>query len=325
MAVFTPVDEADIEPLMRRLGLGRVRDLVPIAEGVENTNFRLETDQGRFILTLFERRTDEAGLPFCLGLTGHAADHGLPCARPLKDAEGRDLFRVNGRPAAVLDWLPGAWVPDPSPRQLAAAGAMLARLHLAGRDFDLTRPDPVGAQARRDLFHRCHAGGGPEHAAMLERLAPYVADHASDPSSDLPSGPIHADWFADNVLFEGDEISGVIDFYLGCTGAFAYDLAIALSAWGFTTDGTEIPGATQELQAGYEGVRPLTEPERLALPRLGAIAAVRFTLTRLHDLIFHDPTNLVTPKDPVAFLRRLDWWEVQGDSIAVDLASTSVI
>ena len=308
MAVFTTVEKADAEPFMRSLGLGALHELAPIAEGVENTNYRAETDGGRFVLTLFERRTDEAGLPFCLGLTAHAAERGLPCARPLADGDGEVLSRINGRPAAVLEWLPGAWKREPTHRDVHAAGAMLARLHLAGQDFPIQRADPVGRAARKALFDRCLTRAEGQHRAMLDQIAPWVDEASPDPAAGLPSGPIHADWFPDNILFEDGDVSGVIDFYLGCTGAYAYDLAVGLSAWGFDSSGTVLPGAAAAFRDGYESLRPLSPAERAALPQLGAVAVVRFTLTRLNDLLFHDPANLVTPKDPNAFFRRLDWW-----------------
>ncbi|MDZ4110378.1 MAG: homoserine kinase [Brevundimonas sp.] len=308
MAVFTPVEEAEADPFIRRFGLGPVRALTPIAEGVENTNYRLDTDQGRFVLTLFEGRTDETALPFCLGLTRHAAERGLPCARALTDAEGRSIGRLNGRPAAILNWLPGAAKTELSLADQAAGGALLARLHLAAADYPAVRANPVGAAARKSLFERCATRAAGADRRILERLAPWVADDAPDPAAGLPRGPIHADYFPDNLLFEAGAPSGLIDFYFACIDAFAYDLAIALSAWGFDAKGAPLPAALNAFQSGYESIRPLSPAERAALGELGAVAAVRFTLTRLHDRLFHDPLALVTPKDPASFLRRLDWW-----------------
>ncbi len=275
---------------------------------MENTNYRLETDQGQFVLTLFEGRTDETALPFCLGLTRHAAERGLPCARALVDADGQSIGRLNGRPAAILDWLPGVAKTEPSLADQAAAGALLARLHLAAADYPAVRANPVGPATRRALFERCVTRAAGADRRLLERLAPWVAKDAPDPAASLPRGPIHADYFPDNLLFDGATPSGLIDFYFACVDAFAYDLAIALSAWGFDPQGAPLPAALNAFQAGYESVRPLSPAERAALPELGAVAAVRFTLTRLHDRLFHDPAALVTPKDPAPFLRRLDWW-----------------
>lgn len=316
MAVFTPVEEADAEPFISRYGLGALRSLTPIAEGVENTNYRIDTDRGRFVLTLFENRTDAASLPFCLGLTTHAADRGLPAARPLTDCDGATVGTLNGRPAALLDWLPGDWKRTPSAAHQHSAGALLARLHLAAADFPLERVDPVGPVARCTLFDRCLDKADAPDRLLLARMAPWVAGEAAWQSAGLPRGPIHADYFPDNLLFDADTPSGLIDFYFACTGALAYDLAIALSAWGFDSEGLPLPGALATFRAGYESVRPLTAAEGAALPALGALAAVRFTLTRLHDRLFHDPTRLVTPKDPVPFLRRLDWWTEQADLAA---------
>lgn len=312
MAVFTPVEEAEAEPFISRYGLGALHALTPIAEGVENTNYRLDTDRGRFVLTLFEGRTEAAALPFCLGLTAHVAVRGLPCARPLKDVAGQTVGTLNGRPAAILEWLPGAWKRDPSKADLTRAGELLARLHLVSADFRNERADPVGPAARRALFDRCLTRAKAADLALLERMVPWVAAEAPDPAAGLPRGPIHADYFPDNLLFEGDAPSGLIDFYFACTGARAYDLAIALSAWGFDAAGEPRPSALRAFRAGYESVRPLSPAEASALPALGAVGAVRFTLTRLHDRLFHDPTRLVTPKDPTPFLRRLDWWGDQA-------------
>lgn len=308
MAVFTPVDEADAEPFIRSRGLGALRALVPIAEGVENTNYRVEAERGRYVLTLFEGRTDAAALPFCLGLTRHLADRGLPCAHPVADEAGEVVGQLNGRPAAVLEWLPGEWRRSPSVADQAAAGALLARFHLAAADYPAIRDNPVGPAARRALFELCALRAGPEDQALLARMDPWVGEGAPDPAAGLPRGPIHADYFPDNLLFEAGAPSGLIDFYFACTDALAYDLAIALSAWGFDAEGAPLPAALRAFQSGYESVRPLSAAERDALPALGAVAAVRFTLTRLHDRLYVDPKALVTPKDPAPFLRRLDWW-----------------
>lgn len=305
MAVFTSVEAADAEPFIRRYGAGELRDLTPIAEGIQNTNYRVETDQGRFVLTLFEARTEVASLPFCLHLTDHLATKGLPTARPLADADGRNLGQLSDRPASVLQWLEGGWKRDPSLADHTCAGAMLARLHLAANDFIALRPNPIGPAARRTLFDACALRATSADRNILDRCAPWIE---VDPGRDLPQGAIHADYFPDNVLFQGDAISGVIDFYYACTDALTYDLAIALSAWGFDAEGAPLPAALKAFQRGYESLRPLGPAERAALPALAAVAATRFTLTRLHDRLYHDPSALVTPKDPTPFARRLDWW-----------------
>ncbi|MBN8529761.1 MAG: homoserine kinase [Caulobacterales bacterium] len=312
MAVFTPVSDVEARNFLSAYDLGDLIALTPIAEGVENTNYALQAGAGRFVLTLFEGRTDAAALPFCLGLTDWLAQAGLPTAQPVRDRSGAWLGVLNGRSAAVVEWLSGAWPRDPSPVQAQAAGAMLARMHLSAADYPGRRANPVGPVAWRALAQRIATrvrGQGLDHdRAMLDRVEAALIELGDPFTDDLPVGAVHADYFPDNVLFQGDAVSGVIDFYFACTGPLAYDLAIALSAWGFDGAGRPSPDILRAFRSGYDSIRPLSAAEAAALPRLGRAAALRFTLTRLHDRVFHDPSNLVTPKDPAAFLARLDYW-----------------
>lgn len=307
MAVFTPVTADQAAAFLAAYDLGALRELHPIAEGVENSNFRLETEAGRYVLTLFERRTDAAALPFCLGLTDHLALAGRPAARPVRDRRGEWIATLNDRPAAIVAWVQGAWLKSPTPENHRQAGAELAAMHLAARDYGAMRPNPVGPAACRALAQRCRLRAETGDIAMLERLEAEVALWEGA-ALDLPRGAVHADYFPDNVLFQDGRVSGVIDFYFACIDVLAYDLAIALSAWTMDDGGRRDAVAFDAFLAGYQSVRPLAPVERQALPGLGAAACARFTLTRLHDRLFHDPTALVTPKDPMAFFRRLEAW-----------------
>lgn len=308
MAVFTPVSDGEAAGFLDGYDLGGLVALTPIAEGVENTNYRLETDRGLFVLTLFEGRTEASALPFCLGLTDHLAAAGLPAARPMADEDGGWIGRLNARPAAIVEWRSGVWLRDPDTLALKQAGALLARMHLAAADYPGRRDNPVGPLAWRDLANRIAEGASGAAARLLDRVEAEWAALGDPFNEDLPRGAIHADYFPDNLLFDHGAPSGVIDFYFACTAPWTYDLAIALSAWGFHADGRARPDALRAFQQGYESVRRLTPLERSALPRLGRAAALRFTLTRLHDQVFHDPAKLVMPKDPSVFMRRLDHW-----------------
>ena len=309
MAVFTPVSDAQAAAFLTDYDLGGFVSLTAIAEGVENTNYRLETGVGRKVLTLFEGRTDAASLPFCLGLTDHLAARGYPAARPVGNRSGAWIGELNGRPAAIVDWVQGAWLREPGTADFQAAGQALADLHLKAGDYAGRRDNPVAPAQWRALADRCAQGVQSEQDHTILYGVEEALIRLGDPlTDDLPSGAIHADYFPDNVLFDAGAVSGVIDFYFGCTSSLAYDLAIAISAWSFDGEGRVIDGAAEAFRSGYEAVRPLSPVEAAALPRLGEAACIRFTLTRLHDRIFHDPTNLVTPKDPAAFYRRAAWW-----------------
>ena len=305
MAVFTPVTPDQARPFIRDYGLGDVIALEPIAEGVENTNYRLETARGRHVLTLFERRTDEAGLPFCLGLTDHLATAGFPAPRPVRNGSGQWVGRLNDRPAAVIEWLDGAWLKTPGPDQVTAAGRLLADLHLKAADFPVARANPVGPLQWRVLAERCDHRAAGDSRRMLDSLVAELDRLESTLPEGLPGGPIHADYFPDNVLFDRGRPSGVIDFYFAHVGAWAWDLAVALNAWAFDAEGRPDEAAMAAFVRGYEQGRRLERAETLALPVLGAASAVRFTLTRLHDRLFHDPSWLVTPKDPAPFFNRI--------------------
>lgn len=310
MAVFTPVLESEAKAFLDAYPVSEVISFTPIAEGVQNTNYRVQTRDAAYVLTLFEGEEERAGLPFCLGLTQHLAAKGFRTPSPVARKDGGLSAELKGRPAALVEWAKGAWRKRPSLADHHLAGQTLARLHLAGEDYQGLRDNPVGPRRWKRLAERSATRVEGEDRRILDRLEAAMPSLVGlfDPSA-LPQGAIHADYFPDNVLFDGAGIGGVIDFYFGCNGAWAYDLAIALSAWGFDAEGRADEGAIEAFRAGYESIRPLSRVEVEALPDLGAAAAVRFTLTRLHDRLFHDPAHLVTPKDPAPFLRRLDWWK----------------
>ncbi len=307
MAVYTRVPPAELAVLLARYAVGEAVALDPIAEGVENSNFRLTTATGRYVLTLYEKRVAQADLPFFLGLMEHVAARGVPAPLPVHDRAGTVLQSVCGRPAAILHWLPGDWPRAPTPAQAHAAGAALARLHAATRDFTLTRPNALGPQG----WHRLATACGPGLDSIAHGLAAIVhaelaALAAAWPAA-LPHAAIHADLFPDNLLFEGDVVTGVIDFYFACTDLRAYDLAVMLGAWCFTADGsTHLPAMQAALLQGYG---PLPAAEAAALGILTRGAALRFLLTRAYDWLNTPPDATVTRKCPLAYLRRLQHFQ----------------
>lgn len=303
MAVYTRVSERDLAELLARYDIGEAVSLEPIAEGVENSNFHLTTTQGRFVLTLYERRVAEADLPFFLGLMEHAAARGVPAPRPVADRSGTVLQRLAGRAAAIVRHLGGAWPRDPTPAHAHAAGAALAKLHAATADFTMVRENALGLASWRPLAERCGTGLDDIAPRLRAEIAAELAALEADWPHTLPRATIHADLFPDNVLFEGGAVTGVIDFYFACADVRAYDLAVMLGAWAYSADGarplTEIEAA---LRQGYG---PLPAEEAAALPTLARGAALRFLLTRAYDWLNTPADAAVTRKDPLAYLARL--------------------
>ncbi|MBS7541474.1 homoserine kinase [Ancylobacter lacus] len=305
MAVYTDVSPEELEAFLAHYDIGRLRAFKGIAEGVENSNFLLQTEAGSFILTLYEKRVNPADLPFFIGLMEHLAGRGIACPQPVKNRAGTALGALAGRPAAIATFLIGTSVRRPGVAHCAALGEALARLHEAGAGFALTRRNALSVPGWRPLFvtagERADTVAPGLHALIADELALLETRWPTG----LPEGVIHADLFPDNVFFTDDRLSGLIDFYFACNDLLAYDVAICLNAWCFEPDGAFNITKGRALLAAYTAVRPLGEAEIAALPLLARGAALRFLLTRLVDWLNVPPGALVRPHDPKEYLRKL--------------------
>jgi len=309
MAVYTEVSEEELDAFIAGYDIGAVLSLKGIAEGVENSNYLLHAERGFYILTLYEKRVNEAELPFFLGLLEHLAGKGVTCPQPVKNRQGQALGRLSGRPAAIVTFLDGMWIRKPDARQCAAVGEALAKLHRAGADFPMRRENALSLAGWTNLFESVHARAdqvAPDLSAAIDAELKHL--HAAWPHS-LPTGVIHADLFPDNVFFLGGKLSGLIDFYFACADAFAYDLAITLNAWCFEADGAFNITKGLAMINGYERVRRLDDAEVAALPTLARGASLRFLLTRLVDWLNVPEGALVRPKDPMEYVRRLRFYQ----------------
>jgi len=305
VAVYTDISDAELEAFLARYDVGAPLSFKGIAEGVENSNFLLETDRGRYVLTIYERRVRAGDLPFFLGFMQHLARRGFPSATPIANRAGDLLGELRGKPAAIVSFLTGLSVRRPTPAHCRQAGAGLAWLHEAGAGFEGQRANDLGHGAWAGLFEPLRAAADalkPGLAAMIDGDVRALA--AAWPAA-LPDGVIHADYFPDNVFFRGPAFAGAIDFYFAAQDAFAYDIAVALNAWCFEADGSFNVTAARAFVAGYESRRPLSAAERAALPILAHGAALRFFLTRLHDWGATPAGALVRPKDPLEYERKL--------------------
>jgi homoserine kinase type II len=305
MAVYTEVSDSDLEEFLQAYDLGALLSFKGIAEGVENSNYLLRSEAGTFILTLYERRVAEADLPFFLGLMEHLAERGINCPLPVKGRDGTALRRLAGRPAALISYLEGLWVRRPQVHHCAALGRALAEMHEAGKDFPLLRANALSLEGWPKLFALSEARADSVEPGLTTLVAGEIALLESEWPAGLPSGIIHADLFPDNVFFLKSRLSGLIDFYFACNDLLAYDIAVCLNAWCFESDNSFNVTKGQALIHAYESVRRLAAAERAALPILARGAALRFLLTRLYDWLTVPAGALVTPKDPLEYLRKL--------------------
>ncbi|MBI1179466.1 MAG: homoserine kinase [Alphaproteobacteria bacterium] len=305
MAVYTHVDEDALADFLAHYDLGDVIAFKGIAEGVENSNFLLQTERGSYILTLYEKRVKRGDLPFFLGLMGHLAAKGIACPTPIAGDDGEALRELCGRPAALTSFLRGLSVDRPSAAHCAALGRGMAELHGAGADFALSRPNALGPAGWRHLANACREQAEEVRPGLMTMIDDELAWLEQDWPRALPAGVIHADLFPDNVFFMGEALTGLIDFYFACNDLLAYDLAIAMNAWCFEPDRSFNATKARRLLAGYQATRPLTGEEIAAMPCLARGAALRFLLTRLYDWVNQVEGALVRPKDPAEYVAKL--------------------
>jgi homoserine kinase type II len=305
MAVYTEVSDEDLAPFLAQYDLGEVAALKGIAEGVENSNYLLQTERGTYILTLYEKRVARQDLPFFLGLMDHLAARGFACPVPVHGRDGKALRELCGRPAAIVSFLKGMWPKRIEPRHTALLGDAMARLHVAGLSFEMRRRNALGADGWRPLFASCKARAHEVEAGLADELASELDHLETKWPTALPAGVIHGDLFPDNVFFLGDALSGVIDFYFASTDFLAYDIAICLNAWCFEADTSFNVTKARQMLSSYRKGRALSADEMAALPILARGSALRFLLTRLYDWLNHPAGAFVRPKDPREYLQKL--------------------
>ena len=306
MAVFTPVTEEQAALLVSQLGLGELTELRGIEGGIENTNYFASTDLGDYVLTLFERLNHEQ-LPFYLFLMKHLAEKGIPVPNPAANLDGDILHTLCDKPAAVVNRLLGKSQLAPEATHCAAVGTMLARMHLAGEDYNRSQPNLRGlvwwnetAPVVLPFLNEAQASLLQSELAYQNHIAQGAAYQA------LPKGPIHADLFRDNVMFQDDALTGFFDFYFAGVDAWLFDLSVCLNDWCIDLNsGQHLPERAQAMLVAYQSVRPLRPAERQLLPAMLRAGALRFWISRLWD--FHLPRDaaMLKPHDPTHFERVL--------------------
>jgi homoserine kinase type II len=306
MAVYTHLSESQLHSLLADYNIGELQQLTPIAEGVENSNYILDTSKDRFILTIYEKRVEAKDLPFFLKLKQHLADRAIPCPLPIARKDGALLSEIAGKPAAIISFLAGKSLKRFQNTHIGELGTSIAQMHLAAEDIGLSRKNTLSPDQLMPLYEKTKDSLDSLAHGLVAQLADEMQAMQQWPTLGLPRGIIHADLFPDNVFFNQDHLSGLIDFYFACEDYLAYDLAIAFNAWCFESNVDFNITKAQHLISHYHRIRPLSEAELDALPLLARGAALRFFFTRAHDWFFPVEGAVVTPKDPVEYLKK---WE----------------
>ncbi|TVQ83199.1 MAG: homoserine kinase [Micavibrio sp.] len=309
MAVYTDITDNDLQQFLARYDLGALHAFSPVTAGINNTNYLLETETGRYILTLVEDFSPgREALPYITAFTDRLRTAGLPCPEVISDTDGNRISQLAGKPALILSFLEGT---EPKPVCAAhcrALGETLAKMHRAGEHFALTRPNPWSVPAllkKRGFYLDCAEKFEKNLSAELAPQFDFLEQNW--PEHELPEGNIHADLFPDNTLFDGETLTGVIDFYLSGYDILAYDLAICVNAWCFDASGRPDVEKCAALLGSYHAAYPLDKQALDALPVLHRGAALRFLLSRLAEYFDRPDGALVTPHDPREYLEKLRW------------------
>jgi len=306
MAVFTEVSLEQAQALLDELNLGPALELQGIQGGIENTNYFLTAQGGEFVLTLFERLSMEE-LPFYLQLMRHLAKRAIPVPAPQANAREEILFEVAGKPAALVNRLIGKSELEPSAEHCKTVGDMLARMHLAARDFELHQPNLRGLAWWNETTPLVMPFLAQEEARLLQQEVAFQNELSQTPAyRSLPRGPVHADLFRDNVMFEGAKLTGFFDFYFAGVDTWLFDLCVCLNDWCIDLLNASFDRSRlTAFLAAYQRVRPLSTSERQLLNPMLRAAALRFWISRLWDFHLPRQANLLKPHDPKHFERVL--------------------
>ncbi|KAF3997368.1 homoserine kinase [Glaciimonas immobilis] len=306
MAVFTPVSLDDLTQWLSQFPLGKALAIKGISSGIENSNFFIDTEAGEYVLTVFEKLSFEQ-LPFYLELMRHLAQRGVAVPAPIANADGSIINALHGKPAAIVSKLAGESQMSPGPVHCYAVGEMLAKMHLAARDFAIKQPNLRGLSWWRETAPVVLPFLPEEIQQLLRAELQFQEDFAeTETFNNLPNGPVHADLFRNNVMFDGDRLTGFFDFYFAGCDTWLFDLAVTVNDWCIDvhTGGLDETRVAAMLD-GYRSVQPFSIDEQLAWQPMLRAAALRFWLSRLYDFYLPRPAEMLTPLDPTDFERIL--------------------
>tara|TARA_B100000029_G_scaffold505796_1_gene587187 strand:- start:1001 stop:1969 length:969 start_codon:yes stop_codon:yes gene_type:complete len=310
MAVYTKLTENNLKDFFIKYDLGKVLNYKGIKEGIENTNYFIKTEKGKFILTLYEKRVDEKDLPFFIGLMRNLYDKNFPSPEPIINKNGNYISEISGKKAAIVSFLDGNAKGNLSPNNCHEIGIITAKLHLITKNLSGKRENKLSINSWRKIYNKVKNDCSKIHQNLPKIIEKNLDEIENNWPKNIPSGIIHADLFPDNIFFKKNKVSGIIDFYFSCNDYYAFEIAICLNALCFEGQKENLSFNVTKAKKfidGYSSIRKLTEEEKKSLKILCQGAAIRFLLTRVFDYLNLTKGAIVKIKDPVEYLKRLEF------------------
>ncbi len=310
MAVYTKLSENKLEEFFSKYNLGKLLNYKEIKEGIENTNYFIQMEKGKFILTLYEKRVDEKDLPFFIGLMRNLFDKGFPSPEPIINKNGNYISEILKKKAAVVSFLDGNAKKTLSPNNCFEVGVNTAKLHLITKNLSVTRENKLSINSWRAIYNKVKKDCSTIHPDLPNVIERNLDEIEKTWPKKIPSGIIHADLFPDNIFFKGSKVSGIIDYYFSCYDFYAFEIAICLNALCFEGINENLSFNVTKAKKfidGYSSIRKLTEEEKNSLKILCKGAAIRFLLTRVFDYLNLIEGAIVKIKDPLEYFKRLEF------------------
>ena len=312
MAVYTKLSKKDLIEFFSKYNIGKIQKHEEIKEGIENTNYLIQTEKGKFILTLYEKRVDEKDLPFFISLMRNLFDKKFPSPEPIINKNGNYISEIFDKKAAVVSFLDGKAKQILNPLDCYEVGVYTAKLHLITKNLVSKRKNKLSVKSWREIYNRVKKDCSKIHPNLSNTIEKNLNEIEMDWPKNIPSGIIHADLFPDNIFFKKNKLSGIIDFYFSCNDYYAFEIAICLNALCFEGKNENLSfnvTKAKKFIEGYSSVRNLTDDEKKSLKVLCKGAAIRFLLTRVFDYLNLIEGAIVKIKDPLEYLKRLEFHE----------------
>ena len=308
MAVFTKLNEIEIENFLKTYEVGELNSYNEIVEGIENTNYKIICDGNPYVLTIFEKRVKEEDIPFFINLKLFLNNNNFKCPKPIQNKNGKIINSIRNKKAVIISFIEGKKINSPNYNECFEVGKMIGNLHNITVNFNEKRNNSLDIAGLKKIFYKCEKTNNNDFAEIFILLKNEIAFLEKSLPNNLPSGIIHADLFKDNIFFKNEKITGVIDFYFSCYHFLLYDICIVINDWCFANNGNVfIKDFYKAIFKGYNESRSLNNEELKYFNLILRIAALRILITRLHDYIFHPNDAIVIKKDPYQYFNILKW------------------